>query len=380
MNFDFRKSYEGKKVLITGHTGFKGSWLSLWLTRLGANVYGYALEPPTHPSLFKQLDLSEIVTHHIADIRDFESLKKYVSRIKPDIVFHLAAQSVVRESYLSPAETVTTNTLGSVNVMEAVRELHLPVALVMVTSDKCYDNREWSYAYRENDPLGGRDPYSASKAGAEIFIQSWRSSFFDPERINQHGVRIASARAGNVIGGGDWTKDNLVPDCIRALERGMTIDVRNPLATRPWQHVLEALAGYLMLGSKLLEPLSSKARAYCDAFNFGPPPTSNKSVAEVVEKVLECWGSGAWRDQSVASALHEASFLSISAEKAYHALGWFPKLDFDETIRQTVEWYRRAAESPSGIFDLTSQQISDYERDDFPQRPQTTAVSASVVA
>lgn len=362
--FDFDRIYRDKKVLITGHTGFKGSWLSLWLTHLGATVYGYALEPPTNPSLFELLKLGDIMDHQIADIRDRENLKKSIARIKPDIIFHLAAQSLVRDSYESPVETVAVNTLGTIHVMEAVRELRLPTAMVMVTSDKCYQNREWLHGYRETDALGGHDPYSASKAGAEIFIDSWRNSFFNPEHIDVHGVRIASARAGNVVGGGDWTKYNLVPDCIGSLQRNMVIEVRSPRSTRPWQHVLDALGGYLLLGARLMDPVPASARPYCEAFNFGPSVASNKKVRDLVEKLIAFWGSGSWRDVSSPDALHEASLLSISIDKAYHTLGWYPRLDFDETIRWTVEWYKELFEDPSQMLKLTLNQIGLYEAHD----------------
>jgi CDP-glucose 4,6-dehydratase len=358
-----RQMYAGKKVLITGHTGFKGSWLSLWLSQLGACVYGYALSPPTDPSLFELLRLDELVCHHVGDIRDRESLNRTVARVKPDIIFHLAAQSLVRESYQLPVETVEVNTLGTIYLMEAIRQARLPVAVVMVTSDKCYENREWLHAYRETDPLGGHDPYSASKAGAELFISSWRDSFFPCERIGLHGVRLASARAGNVVGGGDWTKDNIVPDCIRALQQQKVIEVRNPTATRPWQHVLEALRGYLLLGAKLLGPVAGNYASFCGAFNFGPKTESNKNVKELVEQVISCWGDGSWRDVSSGTSLHEASLLSISIDKAYHLLGWSPKLDFEQTLSQTVGWYKSLQQSPDRIREFTLEQIAVYQGD-----------------
>ena len=354
--------YKGKKVLITGHTGFKGSWLTLWLAQLGAVTHGYALPPPTDPSMFRALRLHEVIHHEVEDVRDMIQLKKTISTVKPDIIFHLAAQSLVRESYSSPLYTVEVNTLGSANVMEAVRQLKLPVAMVMVTSDKCYQNKEWLHAYRETDPLGGHDPYSASKAAAEIIIGSWRNSFFPPQDIGSHGVRVASVRAGNVVGGGDWTKDNIVPDCIRALEMKKAIDVRNPGATRPWQHVLEALGGYLLLGAKLLGGEAADTSQYCDAFNFGPRPDSNRNVRALVEKIIDCWGSGSWRDASTPQAPHEASLLSISIDKAYHLLHWFPRLNFNETISRTVDWYKYLREDPEHIRDFTLDQISLYEQ------------------
>ena len=361
--------YKGKKVLITGHTGFKGSWLTLWLSELGAVIHGYALPPPTDPSLFRLLKLHEVIDHHIEDIRDPSQLKKTIATVKPDIIFHLAAQSLVRDSYDSPLYTVEVNTLGTVHLLEAVRQLDFPVVLVMVTSDKCYENREWVHGYRETDPLGGHDPYSASKAAAEILISSWRDSFFPPARIAAHGVRVASVRAGNVVGGGDWTKDNLVPDCIRALQQGKVIEIRNPEATRPWQHVLEALGGYLLLGARLLDAPPSEAEAYCSAFNFGPKADSSKRVRELVEEIIHCWGEGSWRDVSSGRSPHEASLLGIAIDKAYHVLRWFPKLDFESTIRQTVDWYKFLGRDPAHIREYTLKQIRVYQAADKNRQP-----------
>ncbi len=353
--------FSNKRVLITGHTGFKGSWLSLWLLNLGAEVYGYALEPPTNPSLFKLLGLKDSLHHEVADIRDIKSLKKAVSRIKPDIVFHLAAQSVVRESYVSPAETVEVNTMGTVNVMEAVRASGVPMAMVMVTTDKCYENKEWIHGYRENDPMGGFDPYSASKGAAELLIASWRNSFFNPQHVKDHGVRIASVRAGNVVGGGDWTQDALVPDCIRDLQDERPIRVRNPYATRPWQYVLEPLSGYLQLGACLLDPALENPAGYCEAFNFGPNVSSNRNVKELVEKIIEYWGSGSWASVSPERAYHESNLLHLSIDKAYHKLQWMPRWNFDETIAHTVAWYKIAMLEPSRIPEFTLEQIKAYQ-------------------
>jgi CDP-glucose 4,6-dehydratase len=355
------ENYKGKKVLITGHTGFKGSWLTLWLINLGAEVYGYALSPPTKPALFELLGLKQDIRHEVADIRDTKTLKKAIARIKPDIIFHLAAQSVVRESYLRPAETVEVNTLGTVNVMEAVRAAGIPAAMVMITTDKCYENREWIHGYRETDPLGGYDPYSASKGAAEILISSWRNSFFNVSSIKEHGVRIASARAGNVIGGGDWTNDALVPDCIRDLELERTIQVRNPSATRPWQFVLEPLSGYLELGARLLDTSDPNIGSYCEAFNFGPQVTSNKSVSELVDKVIEYWGHGQWESPLSDGRFHEARLLHLSIDKAYQRLQWLPRWNFDETIAHTVAWYRIALMEPSRIREFTLEQIRVFE-------------------
>jgi CDP-glucose 4,6-dehydratase len=348
-------------VLITGHTGFKGSWLSLWLANAGAQIYGYSLRPPGNPALFDLLQLKDVVQHQIADIRDFNQLSKTIFRIKPDIIFHLAAQSLVGQGYSTPLETIEVNTLGTANLMEAVRHAGVPTAVIVVTSDKAYRNMEWKFGYRENDELGGDDPYSASKGAAEIMVHCWRKSFFDPARVKEHGVRLASVRAGNVIGGGDYAVDRIVPDCIRYLQRGETIIVRNPAHTRPWQHVLEPLSGYLALGAKLLRfPHSAE---YCEAFNFGPNVNSNRNVKELVEEVIECWGDGSWHHYRNDRANHETTLLHVSSDKAFHKLDWYPKWDFKETIGTTIEWYKKAAsiDDYKQLRDLTLKQISKFE-------------------
>jgi CDP-glucose 4,6-dehydratase len=367
VNHKIDQVYKSRKVLVTGHTGFKGSWLALWLLELGAQVFGYALEPNTSPSLFNLLDLEKSIDHEIGDIRDIERLKKRIQKIKPDIIFHLAAQSLVGKSYEDPLETIQVNTLGTANLLEAVRQAGLKVAIVLITSDKCYENKEWLFGYRETDTLGGYDPYSTSKAAAEILIGSWRNSFFNPAKINEHGVRVGSARAGNVIGGGDWCKNRIVPDCIRDLQDHTFIKVRNPYSTRPWQHVLEPLSGYLLLGTKLLDSSTENMASYCEAFNFGPHVSNNKNVKELVEEIIEKWGSGAWKWVSPENAKYESSLLNLSIDKAYHKLGWLPKWNFGETITRTVEWYQTAAwhqkylSEPSVIQDLTLKQIRAHQ-------------------
>lgn len=354
-------TYYNKRVLVTGHTGFKGSWLALWLIQLGASVYGYALEPPTNPSLFEFLDLKNLIhRHQIADIRDLETLQKTIDDVKPDIIFHLAAQSKVIESYSSPLETVEVNTIGSLNVMEAVRLSGLPMSIVMVTTDKCYENKEWVYGYRECDAIGGYDPYSASKGAAELLISSWRNSFFHSSRLAQHGVRIASVRAGNVIGGGDWTEYALVPTCIEYLKKHVPIPIKNPSATRPWQHVLEPLSGYLKLGERLLNSDTENIRSYCDAFNFGPSVKSNKTVKEFVEKLIHYWGEGQWEQISAAEIQHEATLLHLATEKAYHQLQWQPLWNLNTAVRQTVAWYKMAINEPSQLKNFTVDQINQY--------------------
>jgi len=354
----FYSVFKNKKVFITGHTGFKGGWLALWLSHLGATVYGYSLSSPFSPSLYETLELENIIHNEEADVRDGKKMLNSISRIRPDIIFHLAAQSLVGESYVSPMETVDTNVMGTVNLMEAVRISGISTAIVMITSDKCYKNKEWLNGYREEDAIGGYDPYSASKGAAEILIGSWRDSFFHPERIGQHGVRMASARAGNVIGGGDWSKNRIVPDCIRALMSEEIIAVRHPEATRPWQHVLEPLSGYLLLASKLL---LESAGEYCQAFNFGPSVQSNRSVKELVGKIIHYWGEGTWTHIASKLEHHEASLLHLSIDKAYHKLHWSPKWNFDETISKTVEWYKVAQVDPSSLRDFTIEQIKSYQ-------------------
>jgi len=360
MNFDI---YNNKKVLVTGHTGFKGSWLTQWLLLLNAKVYGYALDPLTEPSLYQQLGNEDKIDSNIDDIRDFDSVKKFIQKVNPDIIFHLAAQPLVRESYENPMYTLETNVNGTANVLEAVRQLNLSTNIIVITSDKCYDNKEWIFGYRENDALGGYDPYSASKGAAEIVVASWRSSFFNPENFENHGVKLASARAGNVIGGGDWADDRIIPDCIRALQNNKTIQIRNPLATRPWQHVLESLGGYLLLGNKLLSNASDNISTYSSAFNFGPYGTSNKPVEALVNEVLDHW-KGTWK-YNKEDALHEAFLLNLNIDKATQLLNWAPVWNFKTTIKNTVEWYRKSYEDPDKIVELTNKQIEDYSSEFF---------------
>lgn len=363
------ETYKARKVLITGHTGFKGSWLTLWLKELGAQVFGYALDPPTNPSLFELLGLEKEIDHENGDVRDINRLKKCIQRIKPDIIFHLAAQSLVGKSYEVPLETIQVNAFGTANLLEAIRQTGLAVSLVLITSDKCYENKEWVFGYKETDVLGGHDPYSASKAAAEILISSWRKSFFNPDKIKEHGVRMASARAGNVIGGGDWSPNRIVPDCIRDLQNNTFITVRNPYSTRPWQHVLEPLSGYLQVGAKLLESSIEDVTTFCEAFNFGPHVSNNKNVKELVEEIIEKWGSGSWKWISPENARFESSLLNLSIDKAYHKLGWLPKWNFSNTIARTVEWYQavdstqKLLPNPSVVQEVTLKQIREYQSD-----------------
>ena len=351
MSRSFQHAYVGKRVFVTGHTGFKGSWLCEWLLELGAEVTGYSLPSPTSPALFEQLGLATRLHHLEGEILEPVPLRAAIAKCQPDFVFHLAAQPLVRASYTDPVRTFEVNVLGTVQVLEALRSLAKPCAVVCVTTDKCYENREWLYGYREEDPLGGHDPYSASKAAAEIVIGSYRKSFF-----THHPVRVASARAGNVIGGGDWAVDRIVPDSIRALAAGQPIAVRNRHATRPWQHVLEPLSGYLWLGARL-----AASEAFASAFNFGPSHDADRTVAELVVELLRHW-PGNWEDQTDPQAVHEAGRLQLATDKAHALLGWSPAWNFSEAVAATVEWYRLASQNPSAE-DLrlsTKNQILQY--------------------
>jgi CDP-glucose 4,6-dehydratase len=353
----FANIYRGKRVFLTGHTGFKGSWLAEWLLSLGAEVTGFALPPPTTPSLFDQLGLADRLRHILGDVRDLSAVQRALNECRPDFVFHLAAQPLVRLSYDQPVETYATNIMGTVNVLEAVRLRGKPCAIVAITTDKCYDNKEWVHSYREEDPMGGYDPYSSSKGAAELVIASYRRSYFSSA---DSPVKLASARAGNVIGGGDWALDRIVPDCIRALARGETIPVRNKIATRPWQHVLEPLSGYLWLGACLhSSQLTAFSSQLTSAFNFGPALASNRTVAELVQEILKHW-PGKWEDKSDPKAVHEAKLLNLATDKAHHFLGWAPAWPFAETLKQTVAWYHQAADSQTDIHAYTSGQINAY--------------------
>lgn len=348
------ETFKDRRVFITGHTGFKGSWLSQWLTSLGAEVCGYALAPPTSPSLFNQLNLASQVDSRVGDVRDLAQLSKELCDWKPDFVFHLAAQPVVRASYDNPIETLTTNAMGSIHMLQSLRQLDQPCVAVMITSDKCYKNQEWLFGYREDDTLGGQDPYSCSKAMAELAIDSYRHSYFANSPI-----RVCSARAGNVIGGGDWAADRILPDCIRALQAGDAIKIRNPGARRPWQHVLEPLSGYLRLAAKLDSLDQDKSQAYCSAFNFGPECDANRTVAEVVQQVLVHW-PGEWIDARQASAPYEANLLALASNKASQLLDWRCRWSISETIQHAVQWYHQVHLGQSAL-SVTKQQISAYQ-------------------
>lgn len=325
-------------VLITGHTGFKGSWLAIWLKELGANVIGYSLEPPTSPSNFEVSSLQSRIIDLRGDIRDLEGLKKVFEQYQPVLVLHLAAQAIVRTSYLQPQDTFEINALGTVNLLEAVRQSESVKALICITTDKCYENQEWLWGYRENDRLGGYDPYSASKAMAELAIASYRFSFF---LSGGHKAAIASTRAGNVIGGGDWAKDRLLPDCMRSLLTDKPIYVRNPYSIRPWQHVFEPLSGYLNLSARLLKD----GKGFAQAWNFGPMEYRSITTRALVEKVIELWGQGEWKDVSTKDAPHETGMLRLSWEKAANLLHWQPVYTWTQALEETVNWFKAYQQS-----------------------------------
>jgi CDP-glucose 4,6-dehydratase len=357
----FGNIYAGKRVLLTGHTGFKGAWLAEWLLQLGAKVTGYSLPAPTPPALFEQLGHAVRLDHVIGDVRDLIALRHTVDSVKPDFVFHLAAQPLVRLSYSQPVETYSTNVMGTVNLLEAVRLAGHPCAVVVVTTDKCYENREWVHSYREQDPMGGYDPYSSSKGAAELVVSAYRRSYFSS---HDSKVLVASARAGNVIGGGDWARDRILPDCIRSLIQGEAIPVRNKLATRPWQHVLEPLSGYLWLGAVLASPGLVHGRplnSLAGAFNFGPSIEGNRTVADLVVEVLKHWPGGAWFDMSDPNAVHEAVLLNLSTDKAFHLLNWKPVWSFERTIENTVIWYRNSRDNTAAAERETTANIIGYQ-------------------
>ena len=348
------KCYQGRRVLVTGHTGFKGSWLCEWLLALGAEVHGYSLPPPTKPSLFNQLKLAKrIKSHTIGDVRDLGAIVRTMRRVKPDFVVHLAAQPLVRLSYEKPAETFDTNVMGTVNVLEAARRVGRQISVVCITTDKVYENNEKGRPFKETDPFGGYDPYSASKGACEIVISSYRRSFFGSP---DSPVWVASARAGNVIGGGDWAKDRIVPDAMRALAKGEAIPVRNSVSTRPWQHVLEPLGGYLALGAALAK--RERFGEVCGGFNFGPDPKANRTVKELVEEMLK-WREGKWLDKTEPGAVHEAGLLNLDIRKARRVLGWKPRWSFEETVKNTVQWYAAVANGEDPV-EITQGQISEY--------------------
>jgi CDP-glucose 4,6-dehydratase len=344
-----------RRVFLTGHTGFKGAWLSIWLQQLGARVTGYALEPPTTPSLYALGKVDGLVTSHCADVRDAATLASALRTAAPEIVVHMAAQPLVRDSYKRPAETYAINVQGTVHLLEAVRACPGVRAVVIVTTDKCYENREWCWGYREHEPLGGYDPYSSSKACAELVTAAYRASFFNPAEHARHGVAVASARAGNVIGGGDWAEDRLVPDCLRAMLAGTPVVVRNPAAIRPWQHVLDPLSGYLLLAERLY----AEGPAYAEGWNFGPHEDDAQPVSWLVEYLARQWGKPVQVDMAGAAGPHEAHYLKLDCSKAHTRLGWRPRWRLGTALEKTLEWTRVYARGED-VAAACRRQIAEY--------------------
>lgn len=353
MNQDF---WRGKRVLLTGHTGFKGSWLSLWMQYVGAEIVGYALAAPTNPSLFEVADVGSGMTSIIGDIRDLAKLQSVFAEHKPEIVFHMAAQPLVRHSYIDPVETYATNVMGTVHLLEAVRNTPGVKAVVNITTDKCYENREWIWGYRENEPMGGYDPYSNSKGCAELVSSAYRSSFFNANNYTQHGVALATARAGNVIGGGDWAQDRLIPDILAAFEQGKPVNVRSPCSIRPWQHVMEPLNGYLTLAERLYE----HGVCYAEGWNFGPGEEDARPVSWVVEKMADIWGGGAKWQIDPGEHPHEANYLRLDISKARHRLDWQPVLRLQDALKLIIDWSKQHR-AGANTRELTLKQISNYQ-------------------
>lgn len=351
--------WNGKKVFITGHTGFKGSWLSLWLKTLGAEVTGYSLAPETTPNLYNIIEADNDVRSNINDIRDSDSLVKAISKCQPEIIFHLAAQALVRYSYEKPIETYDTNVMGTVNLLNAVRQVKSVCAVINITTDKCYENKEWQWPYRENDTLGGHDPYSNSKACSELVTSSFRDSYFNPQDYHSHGVAIATARAGNVIGGGDWSTDRLIPDIFTAIFNKQPIVIRNPRAIRPWQHVLDPLKGYLLLAEKLY----NEGVAYSGAWNFGPNPKDTKSVQWIAETIADLWGKDIHIKLDNNKQPHEANTLKLDCSKASSQLNWQPSYDVSTALKETVGWQKAYINNSKDIRNFTIKQIAEHGGD-----------------
>ena len=359
-NIDKDGFWKDKKVLVTGHTGFKGSWLSLWLNKLGAQVMGYALEPSTDLSLFNQIKLSEKCINNFNDIRDKQTLEKTIYEFCPDFVFHLAAQPLVGISYENPELTWSTNVMGTIFLLESLKKLNNKCVSIIITTDKVYKNKEWDYAYRENDTLGGNDPYSSSKAAVEIAVRSWRKSFCGELKHQKKYLKLATARAGNVIGGGDWVKSRLIPDLIDSLKNGEKVFLRNPYSTRPWQHVLEPLSGYLKLAKLLF--IQDRDKELESSYNFGPNYESNKSVLFLIKKCLTYW-DGDFEILDNTNFPHEAGLLNVSIEKSYQKLKWSPTWDFERTIRKTIFWYKQVILEKSDPLDCCLNDLKSYEND-----------------
>ncbi|MGE0088167.1 MAG: CDP-glucose 4,6-dehydratase [Bacteroidales bacterium] len=354
MNLNF-EIFKNRRVLITGHTGFKGSWLCLLLNKIGADVYGYALEPPTHPSLFKEARINKLITSFIGDIRDLNLLQSFMQKVQPEIVIHMAAQPLVRESYKVPVETYAINVMGTVNILEACRNTPSVKAIVNVTTDKCYENQEWYWGYRESEPMGGYDPYSNSKGCSELVTSAYRNSYFNPKEYSNHGVGIASARAGNVIGGGDWAEDRLIPDFIRSISKGEKLKIRSPYAIRPWQHVLEPLTGYLTLAANLL----TNGDEYSGGWNFGPEDNDAQNVEWITEKLCSMWGDGANYEIDNNPQPHEANYLKLDCSKAKAELEWYPQWNITKTLESIVIWHKKWM-AKEDIRKVCFEQIDNY--------------------
>ena len=354
----FKGIYKNKKVLITGNTGFKGSWLTTWLLKLGAKVYGISKDITTNPSMFEELDLKKEITHHKKDIRDLDSVMQIIKEVKPDFLFHLAAQPLVSVSYSNPIETISTNVLGTTNILEALKIINHNCTSVIITSDKCYDNVEWEWGYKESDTLGGKDIYSGSKGAAELVFKSYYHSFFNKAGSN---IKAVTARAGNVIGGGDWAKDRIVPDCMRSWNKNDIVEIRNPNSTRPWQHVLEPLSGYLTLAQKLYKNDYLNGESY----NFGPLSKYSHTVEQLLQDLSQCWNS-----QNISKAykiakdekFHEAGLLKLNCDKAHFHLKWFPTLNYEKLIEFTGSWYYNFYKKQINMSEFTLNQINEYER------------------
>jgi CDP-glucose 4,6-dehydratase len=354
VNRDF---WRGRRVFLTGHTGFKGAWLSLMLQHMGARVTGFAMAPPTTPSLFEAAGVAQGMESREGDIRDRASIAEAMKRAEPEVVIHMAAQALVRRSYADPVETYATNVMGTVHVLDAMREAPSVRSAVMVTSDKCYENREWVWGYRENEAMGGYDPYSNSKGCAELVTSAYRNSFFNPGRHAEHGVGLATARAGNVIGGGDWAQDRLVPDILRSFGNGDRVTIRSPHAVRPWQHVLEPLSGYLLLAERLFE----EGPSYAGGWNFGPVAEDARPVKAIVETMATYWGKGAAWQLDANPQPHEAHFLRLDISKAAAALGWRPRWSLDTALEKIVDWHRAWLVAPASARTQTIEQIDQFE-------------------
>jgi CDP-glucose 4,6-dehydratase len=356
----FEEAFRGRSIFVTGHTGFKGSWLCLWLNRLGARITGYALAPPTNPNHFTIAGAEQYLERHYeADIRDESSLLDAMQDSQPDVVLHLAAQTVVRHGFQHPRDTFDVNVMGTVSVLECVRKLGKPCVVIVVSSDKCYENREQVWGYRECDPMGEHDPYGASKGAAELVVRAYRESYFQPDRLRTHGVKLASARAGNVIGGGDFTSDALLVDAMHALHARIPIRIRNPRALRPWQHVLQALSGYLTLSARMLQ---SDDPALCSGWNFGPRPGNELSVRDVVDLLIQEWGEGNWVDASDPNQPLESCILRLAIDKALWQLGWKPHWDILTSLQQTARWYRAYFAGSKSLTQFALDQIDAYEK------------------